>query len=361
MVFSDGENDAREINDEDDSMDPARWTISGVTVGELPLEMAREFRTNTKSIRAHRDLLVRLQIGETEGWGEGYTLELETARSAIDPELLRGRDPWDMEDLLEPVEHLRARSALDLALHDALSRRLALPLHRFLGLPRPRPATSASLSVGEDDRAVIEEARAWVGRGFRHLKLKMATATDPSLPLRVRDAVGDAAAIRVDGNQAWSLEQALEIFPHLERAGVEFCEQPVAVGESAVCAAIRRETRVPIYLDEEVTGPADVARVWRHGGVDGVNVKVTKCGGLRRSLETIRMARRLGLRVMIGCYFESSLATAAAVHLTALADAVDLDAPLFLAADPFTGLRYEDGRAVVGGTGIGVRPRTDAS
>ncbi|MBU1699210.1 MAG: dipeptide epimerase [Candidatus Eisenbacteria bacterium] len=332
------------------------WKIDEARSGWLDVRLGREFRTNMKRILAHRDILVRLRIGDTAGWGEAYTMQHDAAEKALDGNLPLGRDPWDFDAILEPIADLPARAAVDIALHDALARKLGLPIYRFLGIPKGGPITSVTLSLGDDDEAVIREAREWVQRGFQCLKLKMGTATDPSLPLRIREAVGSGIRIRVDGNQAWTVYNAEYLFKMLKTAGVEFCEQPFPVGQSALCAEIRREIDLPIYLDEEITGPADVARVWRHGGVDGVNVKVAKCGGLRRSLETIRAARALGLKVMIGCYFETSLAIGAAVHLTGLADAVDLDAALFLAADPFRGLSYAEGRPVLEGPGTGLTP-----
>lgn len=332
------------------------WIIDEARPGWIDVSLRGEFRTNTKRIRVHRDVGFRVDSGGVTGWGDAYTMEPDEAARALSGLRLAGRDLWDFDAILEPVAHRAARSALDVALHDALARRLEIPVHRLLGLPSACPVTSVSLSVGEEAE-VLRRSLEWVARGFTCLKLKMATQTDPGLPARIRDVVGTAVGIRVDGNQAWTLEEAREVFPRLRDAGVEFCEQPFPVGRSELCAEIARETGLPIFLDEEITGPADVARVWKHGGVAGVNVKLSKCGGLRRSMETIRVARSLGMRVMIGCFFETSQAVGAAVHLAALADTVDLDAPLFLESDPFRGLAYEAGRARVEGPGTGVVPR----
>jgi L-alanine-DL-glutamate epimerase-like enolase superfamily enzyme len=332
-------------------------TVTAAAIGWIPVRLGREFRTNTKRLREHRNLGVRMRVGDAEGWGEAYTMEPEAGMEALGGVRFEGWRAEAPEDL-DVIPDLPARSAADLALHDARCRALGVPLHRLLQLPEPRTVTSVSLSLASADE-VLAEARAWLDAGYTRIKLKMGAGTDPGLPARLREVVGDGVGIRVDGNQAWDAKSYREVLPHLEAARVEFCEQPFPVGMSELCAEVHTAA-VPIFLDEEITGPDDVARVAGHGGVDGVNVKLAKCGGIHRSLETIRVARAHGLGVMIGCYFESSLATAAAVHLTSLADFVDLDAPLFLEEDPFAGLRYEEGGPRVGGgPGIGVEPKRE--
>ena len=83
------------------------------------------------------------------------------------------------------------------------------------------------------------------------------------------------------------------------------------------------------------------------GCVSGVNVKLAKCGGIRRALELAHTARAHGMMVMLGCMVETSLGTAAAAHISGLVDFVDLDGPLLLADDPFGGLRFEKGRILL--------------
>ena len=93
------------------------------------------------------------------------------------------------------------------------------------------------------------------------------------------------------------------------------------------------------------------------GCVSGVNVKLAKCGGIRRALELAHTARAHGMMVMLGCMVETLLGTAAAAHISGLVDFVDLDGPLLLADDPFGGLRFEKGRILLPDMpGLGVEP-----
>jgi len=94
--------------------------------------------------------------------------------------------------------------------------------------------------------------------------------------------------------------------------------------------------------------------------VDGVNLKLMKCGGLREALRIIHVARAHNLQVMIGCMSESSLAITAASHLSPLADYVDLDSHLNLLSDPYTGATFENGRVVpTDRPGLGVEERLE--
>jgi L-alanine-DL-glutamate epimerase-like enolase superfamily enzyme len=113
---------------------------------------------------------------------------------------------------------------------------------------------------------------------------------------------------------------------------------------------------VPVIADESAIVAANVPPL--AGCVSGVNVKLAKCGGIRRALEMIHTARAHGMLVMLGCMVETSLAISAAAHLSGLVNFVDLDGAMLLADDPDQGLLYRDGRIVLPESpGLGVEPR----
>jgi L-alanine-DL-glutamate epimerase-like enolase superfamily enzyme len=96
--------------------------------------------------------------------------------------------------------------------------------------------------------------------------------------------------------------------------------------------------------------------------VDGINIKLMKCGGLHHALKMIHAARAHHLKVMIGCMIESSVAITAAAHLTPLVDYADLDGALLLASDPYEGATFPGGRIVLPERpGLGIRPREGQS
>jgi L-alanine-DL-glutamate epimerase-like enolase superfamily enzyme len=113
----------------------------------------------------------------------------------------------------------------------------------------------------------------------------------------------------------------------------------------------------PLFADESCERPADVLRL--HGCVDGVNIKLSKCGGIRQALRMIALARALGMQVMLGCFVSSSLAIAPALAIARLADHADLDGHLLLAADPFAGVRRDGAMLELPDeAGLGVRHRS---
>jgi L-alanine-DL-glutamate epimerase-like enolase superfamily enzyme len=109
-------------------------------------------------------------------------------------------------------------------------------------------------------------------------------------------------------------------------------------------------------VDEDSRTIDDLARL--HGCVDGINIKLVKCGGMREGLKMIHAARALGMKIMIGCMIESSVLATAAAHLTPLVDYADLDGPLLITDDPFVGVRYDGGQLrLPDAPGLGVAPR----
>jgi L-alanine-DL-glutamate epimerase-like enolase superfamily enzyme len=160
--------------------------------------------------------------------------------------------------------------------------------------------------------------------------------------------------LQVAVNEYWSLDEALEALPQLAALGVEYCEQPLPAGDPGG-ARLRRMSPIPIYLDEDCHGLADVAACAERA--HGINVKLAKSGGIREAVRMTHAARALGLRVMLGCMLESGLGIAAATQIASLCDHVDLDGNLLLAEDPWPGVEFRDGvQLPPNRPGLGVTP-----
>ncbi|MBD3160742.1 MAG: dipeptide epimerase [Candidatus Eisenbacteria bacterium] len=325
----------------------------------LPLALRAPFRTHWKDIRTHESVRVRIVCDGIEGNGEAYTLETAGALSGLREADLQGADPFAGETITRRIADPAARSAVDLALHDWIGRRFGLPVHRWLGLPRARATSCLSIGIDEPER-MIADARRRIAGGAEILKVKLTTDTDLAVLAEIRRIGGNGLRIWVDANQAFDPEQAVAVAARLADLGVELFEQPLPVGTEEAYARIRPRIRLPIVLDESIRSAADAAAAARAGGIDGINVKLAKVGGIREALRAIAVARAHGLRIFLGCYFESSLGIAAAAQLLSLADWVDLDAPLFLAEDPYEGLAFEGtALAAPDRPGLGVRERGD--
>jgi L-alanine-DL-glutamate epimerase-like enolase superfamily enzyme len=230
-----------------------------------------------------------------------------------------------------------SKCGIDLLLWDHLGRREDATVRELLGIDSPEPtATAFSIGIGDTD-AMRESLKQHPG--FRIYKLKVGFAGDVEAVRALRDLTD--APFYVDANGGWDVETACAVLPELEKLGVVLCEQPIFSGHRDDWERVRSASGLPIIVDEYCQRPDDVGH-WA-GWVDGINVKLQKCGGITPVLEMIHRARDEGLKVMIGCMIESSVGIAAAAQIAPLADYVDLDSNLYLSDDPYGGVECKEG------------------
>jgi L-alanine-DL-glutamate epimerase-like enolase superfamily enzyme len=188
------------------------------------------------------------------------------------------------------------------------------------------------------------------------LKIKLGSDQDEAALAAVRQATD--ARLRVDVNAGWTRQQALEISPRRVEYDLEFVEQPLAVQDVEGYFWLKEKLKaqkvnIPIFVDETTKTSKDVARL--AGAIDGIVIKIMKTEGLREAMRTIHTARAHEMKVMIGCFVESSVAVTAAAHLAPLCDYADLDGPLLVKNDPFRGLIYDGAQICLpNGPGLGV-------
>ena len=245
-----------------------------------------------------------------------------------------------------------AEAALDMALHDLAGQRLGVPLYELLGLdPTATPQTSFTIGLDTPD-IVVQKVRE--ASDYPILKVKMGSDDDREVLTAVRDTTD--RPIRVDANEGWSPAEALSRLEWLHSLGVELVEQPLPAAMIAETRELRRNSPLPFYADESVHRAADIPPL--AGAFDGINIKLMKCGGLGEALRMIAVARAHGMKVMLGCMIESSIAITAAAHLSPLVDIADLDGNLLLDHDPYVGARVVGGKLILpDGPGLGVTPR----
>jgi L-Ala-D/L-Glu epimerase len=248
---------------------------------------------------------------------------------------LDGSDLRALDRTLALAPSRGAMCALDIALHDLAAKRLGVPLYELLGLD-PRDAKQTSFTIGIADLATML-AKTREAQHFPTLKIKVGAGGE----VETFDALRSIyrGSIRVDANEGWAPERAVEVLRDLARFGIEFCEQPVSAGDPAALRYVRERSPIPIFADESCQTSADVAAL--AGCVDGIVIKLVKSGGIREAIAMVHVARALGMRVMIGCMIESSVLATAGAHLTPLVDYADLDGPLLVTDDPFEGVRYD--------------------
>ena len=264
-----------------------------------------------------------------------------------------------------------AKAALEVALHDAWARAADRPLVELLG-GRVGEVMRNDMTVSlEEPATMAQRAREAVAAGHEILKIKLGHDIDEDRArLAAVAEAAPAARLRLDANQCWLPEQAIEIISGFEADGlpVELVEQPVAAGDVEGLARVTAAVSLPIMADEAVWSAADAHRLIEARACDLLNIKLAKTGGLRGAIEVAEAARRAGIDCMLGAMMEPRISITAAAHLALAHPAItmiDLDPPAwFASALPRGGIVQEHGvLRLVGGPGLGLellRPDEDA-
>jgi muconate cycloisomerase len=354
--------------------------IGDLRVLQADIPVKRPHTMSFTTLHAVNFVFVRLETTEgLIGWGEaaclgGPTWSEESAES-VAVTIERYIAPWLVGHDATQIEPLRhemarrlqgnpfARAAVEMALWDLNGRALGVPIHRLLGgRMRDQVPLSWSLAVArlEDEVAEAAELRA---RGHRIFKIKTAAHSlshDLERVGRIRDAVGPEVSLRVDANQGWDRVSAPRAIRALEPYGVDFVEQPLPRWDLEGMAQLGRSVAVPIMADESCFSPQDAMTIARLGGVSILGLKLTKSAGLLGSMAVARIAEAAGLTCYVGCMIETSLGTAAYLHVALAAAPVtwgcELFGPLLLTGDVVKKpVQYADGNILaLDGPGLGV-------
>ena len=288
-------------------------------------------------------------FGFGEGYPDAYYGETPETMAAVAPRLLEALAPVEgglrgsLDDARAALEaadglmhaaighHGAIKCAIDIALHDLVGQRLGLPVRAILDIPGEIPPTDFTLGI--DEPAVVAE-RARRAADFPALKVKVGGSADIATLEAVRAVFG--GPIRVDANTGWTPDGAVALLPHLERLGVELIEQPFPARRLDQLRWLQERSSLPVVADESAVTIEDLDALV--GVVDGVNVKLAKCGGIGPARRMLTRATELGFRTFLGCMEETSVGIAASAAVSPLAEWVDLDGCLLLDDDPVAGL-----------------------
>jgi len=272
--------------------------------------------------------------------------------------LIEKLNPWEFAqfslDLREVDRGQTAgKCAIDLALMDWVGKALDVPLYKLWGLdPTKAPLTSFTIGI---DTAEMVKQKTREAEPYQILKIKVGGPNDEEMINTVRSVAPDKP-IRVDANEGWKdKETAIKKIEWLAKNGVEFVEQPLPSVMLEETRWIRDRIDIPLIADEAVKTASDIPKLAE--AFDGINIKLMKAGGLQEALRMIWLAKSLGLKIMVGCMIESSVAIAAGAQLCSLIDYADLDGNLLISNDPFKGVTFKDGRQYTSAKpGLGVEP-----
>ncbi len=269
-----------------------------------------------------------------------------------------------VEGRREGRESQAGRLALDLLQWDQGERPMWEGAAEVLGHGRAWEEIHACRSLGiPTELEGFRERVAETAAQFRVLKLKLGSGDldhDEGIVATAR-AAAPGAIIFADVNGGWSADETVRMVDRLQPYGLTLIEQPIHHRGGVEAWKELREklpvSGIPLYADESARNAEDVRLM--KGLVQGVNVKLLKCGTFGGAIAMIQAARSEGLGVILGCMIESSIGVTAAAHLAPWVDYVDLDGHLYLADDDYLGITFDsEGRLrMPGGAGIGARPR----
>ena len=228
-----------------------------------------------------------------------------------------------------------ALAALEMALLDAVTREKKMPLWRAFGT-RPRVLTTDMTVVLGDVPDAETAAREILRRGIRSFKVKVGRDFDRDLKrVAAVTRIAGKCPIYLDANQGFTAAQTLKFLKELAWLKIKpaLVEQPVPKEDWEGLAKVTREGKVLVCADESVSSLEDAKRLIKTKAAGAINVKFMKAGILE-AYEIARLAKKHGLKLMIGTMMETPLAVIAAAHFAAGLggfDFVDLDAPFFMA------------------------------
>lgn len=230
--------------------------------------------------------------------------------------------------------------ALDLAAHDLYGKLLGKPLHEiWCTRSDTYPITNYTIGIAPMDVMLAKmQEMPWP-----IYKIKLGTSDDVAIVRELRNHTD--AIFRIDANGAWTAKETIYNAPLLKELGVEFLEQPLKADDWEGMEQVMHHSVLPVIADESCIVESDVEKCALH--FNGINIKLTKCGGLTPALRMIRKVKDMGLKVMVGCMTESTVGISAIAQLLPQLDYVDMDGALLLKKDIATGVTIEPNGKVI--------------
>ncbi|MDA3903929.1 MAG: dipeptide epimerase [Desulfuromusa sp.] len=339
--------------------------ITDIKIQIINIPLVTTFKTALRSVDQIENIIITITTDtDLIGFGGAAPTAVITGEttasicSAIEHirDSIIGMNLIDSENIFQRLNNCiignsSAKAAVDMAIYDLLAKELKVPLYQLLGGMTNTLETDVTVSLDTPEK-MIRESKEKLSAGFNILKIKVGG--DPELDINrlqlVRESIGREARIRIDANQGWSAKEAVLVGKELERKGVdiELMEQPVAARDFKGLRFVRENVSMPVYADESIFSPQNALDLVSMDAVDGLNIKLMKCGGIYNALKIAAIAETAGIPCMIGSMMESHISVTAAAHLAVSRSIIkryDLDAPLFCSINPAVGgITYKGSR-----------------
>jgi L-Ala-D/L-Glu epimerase len=291
-----------------------------------------------------------LGLGEAspdpEVTGETQDMVLGALQAAAS--FLIGMNPFNIEEIihlcLEKIPAFpAAMAAIDMALYDLVGQALKVPVYQLLG-GKTRPGIGLYPVIPMDEPQVMAAGClqfAQIGAKILKIKLGSDPEVDQQRLKSIQKAIGNSIMLRLDINQGWKdAKTSIQMIRLLGAFNIEWIEQPVAADNLTALAEVTAAVDIPIMADESCHGPADVLKIACLKAANLINIKLMKCGGLYQAVKMLAVAEAAGLPCILGSMGESSIGSAAGLHLVAAKKGIiacELIGPLFINNDPASG------------------------
>ena len=322
-----------------------------IRLNKYILPLKHTFSISRESYDFQDSMIVSLSLNDKTGYGEAtsnpyYEITYESMEKEIEA-IKTEIEPYDFTTpemfhafLVSKGLSNFAICALDLAAHDLYGKLLNKPLYEIWGTTTKNyPISNYTIGIDTIDKMVYKmQEMPWP-----IYKIKLGTADDVAIVKELRAHTN--AIFRVDANCAWTPKETILNAPLLKALGVEFIEQPLKADDWKGMEMVMHNGVLPIMADESCIVESDVEKCGLH--FSGINIKLTKCGGLTPALRMIKKGKELGLKIMVGCMTESTVGISAIAQLLPQLDYVDMDGALLLREDIADGVRIEEYGKVV--------------
>jgi L-Ala-D/L-Glu epimerase len=260
---------------------------------------------------------------------------------------LKGKDPLQIEDCINLMDKIiyansSIKSAFDIALYDIASQYAGMPLYKFIGGENNKTIiTDYTVSIGDINKMAADAVKI-KEQGYPAIKVKLGKhgPTDVLRMKAIRAAVGNEIPLRIDANQGWTVEEAIETLKALAPLNIQHCEEPIARWNILQLPRVKKESPIPIMADECCGDDHDAQRLIQLNACDYMNIKLGKSGGIFKALKMARMAESAGIHLQVGAMLESRLAMTAFAHYALCSPVIehyDFDTALMFSEDPVTG------------------------
>ena len=331
--------------------------VTGIQIYRMTAPLRKPFKTALRTVDRMENVIVVIFTDTSHvGLGgaapsnaiTGETLEsLEAAIQHIGL-VIKGMDLLCYEEVLRIVQscifgNSSAKAAIDMAVFDLAGKHYQVPLYRLLGGSRRELTTDYTIGIDTPEKMAAAALRK-VREGFQILKVKVGddSRQDRERLRAIRHSVGEKIQIRIDANQGWKAKEATRTVTALQAEGIdlELIEQPVKHHDIEGLKFIKDRVDLPIIADESVFSPWDALQLIGRNAIDGISIKLMKCGGILQGLKLAAIAESAGIECMVGSMVEGAVGVTAAAHLAAARPVItrlDLDAPLYCAENPVRG------------------------